>query len=56
MPNPYKYTKEEVDDLVEQWHNDKYMYYSLEDFVKYVTKFSDYEYERWVQTGEIPNA
>lgn len=56
MPNPYKYTEEEVDDLVEQWHNDNFIVYSLQDFIMYETKFTQEEYDKWAKTGDIPNA
>lgn len=56
MPNPYRYTKAEVKDLVEQWHNDNYIVYSLKDFIMYETKFSEKEYDIWVKTGRVPYA
>lgn len=55
MPNPYKYTRKEVDDLVEEWHNDDSIKTSLEEFIIYMTKFSGPEYETWVRYGRIPS-
>lgn len=54
MPNPYRYTPDEMDDLVEQWHKDDYMVYSLEDFIMYETKFTKAEYDHWAMTAEVP--
>lgn len=56
MPNPYKYTNSELDDLVDQWHNDDYMVYSLEDFIMYETKFTKEEYDIWAREGVVPRA
>ena len=56
MPNHYKYTKSEVDDLVDQWHNDEQLLESLEEFIMNETGFTAKEYEVWVCTGEVPRA
>lgn len=54
MPNPYKYTLKELDDLVDQWHNDNFMAYDLKDFIMWETKFTEQEFEYWMRTGALP--
>lgn len=56
MPNHYNYTNEELDDLVEQWHNDEQLLETLEEFVMNETGFTTKEYEVWVCTGSTPDA
>jgi hypothetical protein len=56
MPNHYNYTNEELDDLVEQWHNDEMLLETLEEFIMNETGFTTKEYEVWVCTGKVPDA
>ena len=56
MPNHYKYTNNELDDLVEQWHNDEQLLETLEEFIMNETGFTTKEYEVWVCTGKVPDA
>lgn len=55
MPNPYKYTLAEVDQLVKQWENDNYMVYDLKDFIMYETRFTEQEFEEYRRSRRIPH-
>lgn len=54
MPNPYKYTNSELGEITEQWHDDDTITVSLKEYIMYLTRFSDYEFERWARTGVVP--
>lgn len=54
MPNPYRYTREELDDLVDEWHEDDTIKTSLEEFIIYTTKFTEAEYETWIRYRRVP--
>lgn len=56
MPNPYKYTDEEMDDLVEKWHTDDKIIWPFKDFIMHETRFTEKEFDIWVRLGRIPNA
>lgn len=54
MANPYKYTKAEVKDLLEEWR-EGHITWALDDFIIWETKFTPEDYERWKRTGEVPH-
>lgn len=53
MANPYKYTKAEINALVDEWH-EGHIKWSLKEFIMWETKFSSDDYERWATQGVVP--
>lgn len=56
MPNPYKFTGDELDDLVEDWHTDDRVEVTLKEYIMWYTRFNEMEAEYWLRTGALPSA
>lgn len=49
-----KLTNEQLDDLVELWHDGAWPDCELEDVIRDRTGWNHYQYDRWVATGAQP--
>lgn len=54
MPNPYKYTKQELEDIIDQWWMDNFICWSLKEFFMYETRFTSDEFDAYCAKGKVP--
>lgn len=47
------FTKTDIDDLVEKWH-EGYSLLTLNEYIILKTRWSKDQFDHWVRTGEIP--